>query len=322
MLVAVLAAAAPLVAAPPLAGTASIADRAKARRAAQEGDAKLATGDVEGALERFLYAASVVPTAPALRQVALLHDRLGHVREAVSAYEAYLEIAPQRELAETRARVVELKKTPGRLVLRGSPPDARLTVDGDASFEGLPVELVLTPGDHRFVLAAEGYVSHEFVVEVAFGSSSSPAIDLERAAPHTPPAILDELARPEPVLLPVPPPPTPLPLARPSWSARHPGALGVAGLAVGAIGAGVFFGLEALEAQRGFGDRASAGEADRGERAAFHADLAFGGALLLGAAAVALIVHDEPAPATATSVQSTPIARSAGASRGSSEERF
>jgi tetratricopeptide (TPR) repeat protein len=321
-LVAALASSVPAIAAPPLAGTASVADRAKARRATQEGEAKLAKGDLEGALERFLYAAGVVPSGQTFRQIATLHDRLGHVREAVAAYEAYLELAPQREIAEAKARVSELKKTPGRVVLRGSPREARLTVDDEQSFEGLPVELLLAPGEHRFVLAAEGYVAHEFVVEVAFGSESSPAVDLERAAPFTPPAILEDLEHAAPVLLPAPPPAAPAPPSAPSWAARHPGALTLSGLTLGALGAGVFFGLEAIDAQRTFGERPSSADADRGERAAFHADLAFGGALLLGAAAVALIAHDETAPATALSVQTAPIARHAGTSRARAAEGF
>jgi tetratricopeptide (TPR) repeat protein len=303
-LLAALAASAPVAAAPPLAGTASVADRAKARRATQEGEAKLAKGDLEGALERFLYAASVVPSPHALRQVAMLHDRLGHVREAVSAYEAYLELAPQQEIADAKARVDALKKTPGRVIVRGSPREARLTVDDDQTFEGLPAELVLAPGEHRFVLAAEGYVSHEFVVDVAFGAVTTPAVDLEREAPPAPQVILDDLGHPDPVLLPLAPPPVPVAAPPPSWAARHPGALVLSGLTLGALGTGLFFGLEALDAKRAFGDRASTSEADRGERAAFRADLAFGGALLLGAAAIALVAYDEPAQGASASVQS------------------
>jgi tetratricopeptide (TPR) repeat protein len=290
------------LAAPPLGGTASVADRAKARRASQEGEAKLAKGDVAGALESFMHAASIVPSAPALRQVALLHDRLGHVREAVAAYEAYVELAPQREIDEARARVAELVKTPGRVVVRGSPAGARLVVDDANRYEGLPVELELPPGEHRFRLEADGYVPYEFSIQLPFGSEATPAIDLEPETPQPPSPVLD-LGHPEPVPL-------------PAWLAAAPvqghegvlagtshprtGAWVAAGLAAGALGAGVWFGLEALDAQSAFAARASAAEANRGELAAFRADIAFGSALLLGVAAAALFAHDESVPMRAS----------------------
>ncbi len=312
-----LATAAPAVAAPPLAGTASVADRAKARRATQEGEAKLAKGDLEGALERFLVAAATVPNAQSLRQVAQLQERLGRAREAVAAYEALAELVPAREAAEVRARVEELRKTPGRVVVSGSPVDAALTVDGEAIIEGLPIELALAPGEHRFVLAARGYASREFDVHVDFGSLTTPVIDLERDAPVAPTAILDDLERPAPVLLPSAPPPSPPAPPVPSWAARNPAPLTLAGLSLGALAAGAFFGLEAVAARDAFAALPSAAEADRGERAAFRADLAFGGALLLGAAAIALVASDEPSTVVANSLQNAPImAREAGVGSG------
>ena len=316
-LIAAIAGPAPAVAAPPLAGTASVADRVKARRAMQEGEARLAKGDLEGALERFLYAATTVPSAQVFRQVAQLQDRLGRAREAVAAYEAALELGPGKDAAEVRARIAELRQTPGRVVVKGSPIDAALTVDGETAIEGLPIELALAPGEHRFVLAADGYAPHAFVVDVEFGSLTTPIIDLEREAPRAPTGILDELERPAPVLLPTAPPPVPLAPPPPSWAARHPATLTLSGLALGAAGVGLFFGLEAIAAQRAFADRPSAAEADRGERAAFRADIAFGAALLVGAAAVAVAAHEGGAPAPqASAAGSVHRARVGGAAGG------
>lgn len=292
-------------AAPPT--TATVADRAKARRAQQEGEAKLAKGDLPGALASFLVAVTTMPSAAGFLQVARLHDKLGHLHEAVAAYEAYLELAPTKEVDEAKARIADLKGTPGHVVLRGSPATARITVDEAQTFEGFPVELDLSPGEHQVRIEAEGYITHEVVLAITFASTSSPAIDLEPAQERPPVAILD-LGRPDPVPLPpelVPSAPAREVPAGPSWAQRHRTGLVVAGVSALALGTGVAFGIEALSAQRDFSLSGTRGDADRGERAAFRADLAFGSAALCGVAATLLLLHEESAPRA--SVQIAPI---------------
>lgn len=288
-------------------GTATVADRVKARRAQQEGDAKLAKGDLDGALANFLSAVTTVPSAAGFLQVARLHDKLGHLHEAVAAYEAYLELAPAREVDEARARVEALKSTPGHVVLRGSPENAHVTIGDDLAFEGFPVEIDLPPGEHHVRIAAEGYASQEVVLVVSYGRASSPAVDLE-AVEHRPAPVALDLGRAEPVPLPLelatslaPPPPS-----RPSWARRHRGGLVVGGLGVAALGTGFAFGAQALQARDDFSAHASTYSADRGERAAFRADLAFGAAFLLGTtAAILLFEGDDETPRA--SVQVAPI---------------
>lgn len=276
---------------------ATVADRVKARRAQQEGEAKLAKGDLEGALASFLLAVTTVPSAAGFLQIARLHDKLGHAYEAVAAYEAYLALAPTREVEEAKARVAELRRTPGHVVLRGSPASARIRIGDELVFDGFPVEVDLPPGDHVVRIEAEGFVSHEVILSVRFGESSSPAVDLEPAE-RRPLAVLD-LGLPEPVLLPperLAPAEAPLRPSGPSWAQRHRTGLTVGAFSLGALAVGAAFGFEALDAQRAFAASGAKGDADRGERAAFRADLAFGGAALLTAAAAVLLVHEDEAP--------------------------
>jgi len=288
----------------------SVADRAKARRLSQQADTKLARGDVAGALDLYVQSAQIIAAHATLLQVAQLRDKLGEVREAVSAYEAYVDAAATaassaKDVAAARARMATLRQTPGHVLLRGTPADARIVIDGESIFEGFPVEINLAPGVHLVQLTADGYVPQDVHLDVRFGSSSSPAVDLEPEAKRPPPDILD-VGRPEPVHLPAPPPTTPLPPPGPSWVSTHQGALVVTGLGVACAAVGVAYGLEALAAQRSFQAHPSSRDADRGERAAFHADVAFGASLLLGAAGVFLLSEDA-APQTA-SMQFAPFA--------------
>ena len=294
------------------AATTSVADRAKARRLYQDGEAKLARGDVPAALDAFVQSAQTLPAADTLRQVALLRDTLGQVRAAAEAWEAFLRVCPAsatKNADEAKARIAQLKQTPGHVVLRGSPASTRIVVDGESSFDGFPVELDLSPGVHLFQLTAEGYVPQDVHVEVRFGETSSPAVDMEPEDKPPPPPVLD-LGRPEPVTLP-PPAQEVAQTPQTSWAASHTGALVVSGLALGFFAAGAYFGIEALDAHAAFRSRPSSSEADRGERAGFHADLAFGAGVLLGAAGLALLTGDDT-PKTA-SVQFTPFVNAAAA---------
>ncbi len=294
------------------AASTSVADRAKAMRLYQDGEAKLARGDAAAALEAFVQSAQILPSADTLRQVAVLRDKLGQVRAAAEAWEAFLHVCPAsstKNADEAKTRIAQLKQTPGHVVLRGSPTSAHIVVDGERSFDGFPVELDLSPGEHLFQLTDEGYVPQDVHVEVRFGETSSPAVDMEPEDKPPPPPVLD-LGRPEPVTLP-PRAPEFASVPQPSWASMHTGALAVSGLALGFFAAGAYFGIEALDAHAAFRSRPSSSEADRGERAGFHADLAFGAGVLLGAAGLALITGDDT-PKTA-SMQFTPFVNAAAA---------
>ena len=275
----------------------SVAVRAKARRAFQEGEALSARGELAEALTRFRASAALVAAPNTLLAIARTLDRLGAAREAVEAYEGFIACAAPHEQEEVRARVAKLRETPGRVTLRGLPVHARVTVDAQAPIEGLPAELTLPPGAHHLLVEAEGFVSQEATVEVAFGATSSPTIELELAERLAPPPPL-ELGWPEPAPLHASPlPPSPASAAStPSWASEHRVALTLGGLAAGALAGGVFFGLEALAAERAFARSPSRREADRGELAGFRADIAFGTATLLGLTAAATLVSSSKQP--------------------------
>lgn len=282
----------------------SVAVRAKARRAAQDGEACFARGDLPGALAAFVQSATLFPMPSTLRDVARTLDALGRIREAVAAYDAYIAAcgtayAAERETAGRRALV--LRASPGHMTLRGSPGETRVTVDGAGIYEGLPLELDLAPGEHVLRLEARGFGSQDVVLVVDYASTMTPAVDLEADAPR-PMVPIIEVGRAEPVALPVAvvvqAGPTMVAAER-SWAREHTAGLFLAGLAAGAFTVAGVFGAQSLKAQRGFATHPSADAADRGERAGFISDCAIGVGAFLAAASVAFLLPSREAPPTA-----------------------
>lgn len=89
-----------------------------AKAAYEQGEAKLAAGQYDEALTLFMKADdNELPPPHQLKyKIALIHERLGHVNEAVAAYEAFLQMGngtPEDHLKETiadaKARIAALR---------------------------------------------------------------------------------------------------------------------------------------------------------------------------------------------------------------------
>lgn len=263
--------------------------KVKAREAYNDAEAKLTAGDVNAALERYRAAHDLVPSAQAQYKIGYCLDKLGRTPEAVDAYKAFLaEPAPQPDKAADQRklaadRLAELSE--GSVKVSSSPPGAALTVDGTPQPNPTPTTLKLKPGKHTVVVSAGGFepTTHEIEVPAAGGGAADLAVDLKPLAP----------------------PPAPPPAAPSNVTAAEPEAprsklpayitLGLAGtgLVVGGI-----FGAQALSNKSTFDDEPTTKNADRAERNALVADMAFGVALTLGVTgAVLLFSAPEKAPA-------------------------
>jgi len=190
------------------------AERSQAKTRYNEGAAAYRSGRYARAVELFLAADALAPSAALSFNVALAYDKLGETAKALRYYRDYLRRAPGSIHASEAGIAVATLET--RLMQRGlqqvtvvSRPSAELSIDGLA-LGRTPWTGELVPGPHRAVLTRESYsaMSRDFelradraldlVLELAPAVASTPSIP----AP-APPAV--EPARPTPRQAPVPP---------------------------------------------------------------------------------------------------------------------
>lgn len=122
---------------------------------------------VDGATVAGSGAERVVELDPGDHQLRLAAD--GHDDEALS-----LSALPGQSVR----RAVQLRARPSRIVLRVTPTDARVTLDGrDLGAERL---LAVTPGSHRITLRAEQHLALDREVAVRLGESLQLELALSR----------------------------------------------------------------------------------------------------------------------------------------------
>jgi tetratricopeptide (TPR) repeat protein len=146
-------------------------------------------------------------------------QRMGRVVEALDTLESYMRVSDPDQDAARRAEAQEVmavaRKAVAMLELRVTPPDARVTVDGEpAAGTGQLRSLTLDPGTHNIGVTAPGHFAKRLRVNVGPGSKTDKQIVLAARPP------------PPPVLPPPPKGPGALP-----W------ALGAGSLAVAGTGA-------------------------------------------------------------------------------------
>jgi hypothetical protein len=283
--------------APAAAPTSEARDRA--RIAYGSGQTAFRAGNFAEALTQFETAYAAVPNPIVFKSIAECHERLGHVREAVTAFERYLnETTSINDRAAIEARVAGLRSRPGRLAIATTPTGASISVDG-TSRGGAPLALELAPGEHTVVVSATGRESVTRNVTLSFADEQSLAIELPSIvvaatpAPTAPVATTtttstettetaaaestetDDEARASDAI-------AEAANAGPSdgmkiamWSAVGVGAVGLV--------SGSVLGFLALGAQRDFDDEPLQATADKGRDYAIFADMSFliaaGGAL-------------------------------------------
>ena len=249
-----------------------------AKKAFKEANKKFGEGDFAGALPLYQKADSLYPGAAPKHKIALCHDKLGNVADAVAAYKAFLESNPSEKYADrvttANARVAELEATmPATVVVTVAPEGvpAQITVDGQPSGSASPAELTLTAGEHTIVVAAEGYEMITETVNVKGNEKRDMALTLTPVAVAPPPA---------------PAPPPAEPEAEEHSNVPAYVTLGIAG--AGVI-LGTVFGIQALGAKSDFDEEPTVDNADEAERAALIADMSFGVALTFGITGAVLL---------------------------------
>jgi tetratricopeptide (TPR) repeat protein len=163
---------------------------------AQGADAYRA-GRYARAIELFLAADALAPSAPLSFNVARAYEKLGDAAKALRYYRDYVRRAPpSAQVNEARASIASLE---ARLMRRGvqqvsvrSEPNADLSIDG-RWLGSTPWTGELAPGPHRLVLTRPGFVANTGTFEL----SAERALDVdvrlepsngERASPPASPA--------------------------------------------------------------------------------------------------------------------------------------
>ena len=272
-----------------------------ARKAYGEGDTAFKAGDFAAAYAGFSKANELIPSPQAAYWAAKSIDGQGKVEDGIAAYEKLLADPGLASLGDektndAKARLADLKaKLIGEINVVTTPMGATVTIDGAAQPGETPMIVKLAPGPHKLSLVAPGFEPKDLDVNVKGGEKSEQKLELVAKAPPPPPP-------PEPVVeAPAPPPPPPPPPPRSKVPAYI--TLGIAG--AGAV-VGTIFGIKALNAKSDFDKKPTGSAADRTERNALIADMAFGVAITLGVTGVVLLTSDDSAAPAAASLHKLP----------------
>jgi hypothetical protein len=260
---AVLAAATMMLISPrPSGADASPADAAAGEALFREGRRLLKAGDLPGACAKFEESQRLDPAPGTLANLADCEEKLGRL---ASAWEHWRSTADRLPASDPRraaalARAEALEQTVPRLTIQVAPDQPRVIVKRDGIALGpasLGVALPLDPGKHQVVVTAPGRRPLTYDVAVVAGDQRK----LEVAAgPSTPGGPISMPTTPPPV---VPPPLDPdLPVTGPpALGARAPapaprsnrwraiGTYALLGAGAVGLGAGTYFGVEALRAR-------------------------------------------------------------------------
>ena len=259
------------------------------------GKTKLDAKDYAGALVEFQAANQLIPSPQAQEKIALCYDGMNDIPQAIAAYEKFIEQAKDKkkltqDVDAARARIEALRKAPIPVKISSEPGSASVEVDGEAQMGVTPLEVKLTPGEHRIKVSAPGFEPMEKTVDVKGGEAAPDmAFALTQADAPPPPAVV---------------PPPAAPVQQPAPVTADTGAnersnlpayitLGVAGAS--AI-VGTVFGIKALGDKSTFNDAPSTDKADDAERNALVADMAFGVALTLGVTGTVLLLSNKGEP--------------------------
>jgi tetratricopeptide (TPR) repeat protein len=145
--------------------------RSDAKALYEQGADAYRVGRYARAVELFLAADALSPSAALSYNVARAYDRLGDAGKALRYYRDYVRRAPpSAQASEARSAIATLER---RLMQRGvqqvtvrSDPNAELSIDG-RPLGSTPWTGELAPGSHRLTLAREGFVATERTFELS-----------------------------------------------------------------------------------------------------------------------------------------------------------
>jgi hypothetical protein len=179
----------------------SAAELAAARQLFGDGLRAEDEGRYKDALEAFHRVAKITVSAQVRYHVALCHEKLGELVEAINAYELAIQEGEARRNAdvveESRAHAAALRKKVAHLVIRvpEGASGVTITLDGRAVNAALAgTSMPVDPGDHRVVVRAEDREgTFELPLPIAPGEMRTVDVVLgakkvAAAAPPPPPA--------------------------------------------------------------------------------------------------------------------------------------
>jgi tetratricopeptide (TPR) repeat protein len=274
--------------------------QASAREAYARGQSLFAEGKYAEAKLAFDEAYALVPNPIVLLSSAECEVRLGNIESAHALLERYLSERPDAsDRVQVEQKAATLRATPALLMLSSEPRGASVTLDGKDSETRTPAAIYVKPGEHQVVLTRPGYASASERVVARMGARQTLRLSLQPVAGAPPPARSDSADASESTGA-----------SAPIWiSAILSGAAIVTGSVLGAM---------ALQEQQKFDDHPTEDTADRGERLALFADVAFGVGAIAGITAAVLYFAEDESPAATTSPRAsrmaiTPLALSHGA---------
>lgn len=138
------------------------------------------------AVEYFRAALELVDRPSIVFNLGVALFRNGQTREAETVLNRFLSRADPIEdgadIAAARRFLGEIRNSYATIVLRVSPANAHVEIDGDPSEgEGANREIEVDPGTHRVVVRADGYHPSRFRLSVLPGGRTERAVELARA---------------------------------------------------------------------------------------------------------------------------------------------
>jgi tetratricopeptide (TPR) repeat protein len=227
-------------------------DTLAARQRYRAGAAAYASGHYADAVEQFLAADRLAPSAALSFDAARAYEKLGEPSLALRWYRDYLRRAHDAPDAEQVRRTVRALQNTLRdkgvqqVTIRSTPRGATVAIDGE------PVGVTpwsgdIPPGRHRATLAYEGYArtTQSFVLPPA--EAVDVDVELTPEAPASSKAGPAQAAAPAP---PAEPPPSTMGVAPPPVPEKHSSATRTVGIVVGSVGAAALGGALAAELVR------------------------------------------------------------------------
>jgi tetratricopeptide (TPR) repeat protein len=158
------------------------------------GMAALQAGQNEDAIAAFNAAYAADGNPAALMNLGIAYTNAGLLNNAVESLMRYTQRADAVRDAETvalvKTEIERIRSSNGVVVVHATPANAAVQVDGQV-LSPIDGELIVAPGEHRFVIFAEGFVNYDQKMSVAAGRF---ALDANLVAVSAAPVALPEPA--------------------------------------------------------------------------------------------------------------------------------
>ena len=274
------AASTPAASTPAPAAEPTAEQREAARVAYDRGRKLFAENKFADARAAFQEAYDNVPNPIVLVSIGECQLRLGNYEDSHDAFTRYLQGRPDApDRADVEKKLAEIVAMPATLVITTAPAGAAVKVDGQDSGKVTPAEIQLPRGQHTLELQLAG---HTAITE---------PLSAKAGVRHELHAELQPVPAPPPPVVVAPPPPPDPPPEPPTEAIWITGVIGATGIVAGTV-----LGFMALSERSDYDANPTSGSADRGERLALFADVAFGVGAMGALTALVLYVTSDDAP--------------------------